>query len=95
MVSIGYNYGKEEKCQKYNQNEDMTHIYDCIYLNKNTKEISYEKIYEGNLFQQIKVFRIFQANMRIRNEEKKNITKQSPRDFNTVILTEVAKPDLP
>ena len=80
MVNIGYNYGKKENCQKCNENEDMTHIYDCIYLNKNTKEISYEKIYEGNLFQQIKVFRIFQANMRIRNEEKKNIAKQSPRD---------------
>ena len=80
MVNIGYNYGKKENCVKCNENEDMTHIYICKYLNKNTKEISYEKIYEGNIFQQIKVFRIFQENMKIRNEEKINIVKQSPRD---------------
>ena len=80
MVNIGYNYGNNEKCVKCEENEDMTHIYDCKYLNKNTKEISFEKIFEGNLFQQIRVFRIFQENMRIRNEEKIKIVKQSPRD---------------
>ena len=50
MVNIGYNYGKKEKCVKCEENEDMTHIYDCKYLNKNTKEISFEKIFEGNIF---------------------------------------------
>ena len=80
MVDIGYNYGKKEKCVKCNENEDMTHIYNCKYLNMNIKEISFDKIYEGNLFQQIKVFRIFQENMSIRNQEKMNIIKQSPCD---------------
>ena len=80
MVNIGYNFGKKEKCIKCEENEDMTHIYDCKYLNKKTKEISFDKIFKGNLFQQIKAFRIFQENMRRRNEEKLNITKHLPCD---------------
>ena len=78
MVNIGYNFGKKEKCIKCEENEDMTHIYDCKCLSKKTKEISFDKIFKGNLFQQIKAFRIFQENMRRRNEEKLNITKHLP-----------------
>ena len=67
-------------CLKCEENEDMTHIYDCKYLNKKTKEISFDKIFKGNLFQQIKIFRIFQENLRRRNEEKLIITKHLPCD---------------
>ena len=58
----------------------MAHIYDCKYLDKNTKELTFDKIWKGNLFQPIKVFRIFQENMRRRNEEKLNIMKHPPCD---------------
>ena len=30
MVNIGYNYGKKENCQKCNENEDMTHIWQVL-----------------------------------------------------------------
>ena len=48
----------------------MNHIYSCEYLNKQGINIEFEKIYEGNLGEKIKVFRRFNENMKKRNEEK-------------------------
>ena len=79
MVDAGNNFGKNEKCKMCDNNEDMNHIYICEKLNEQEIRIPYEKIYKGNLFEQIEVFRRFEKNMKIRNEEilKKD---QSPCD---------------
>ena len=56
MVEIGDNFGEVEKCH-CGIKENMLHIYNCEYLNKNEIETSYENIHNGNRFEQIKVFR--------------------------------------
>ena len=70
MIKIENNFGKNEKCVMCDLNEDMNHIYYCEYLNEEEITIEYEKIFKGNLFEQIKVFRKFEKNMKKRNEEK-------------------------
>ena len=79
MVEIGNNFGKNKNCVICQIKEDMNHIYSCEYLNKQEIKIEFSKIYEGNLFEKIKVFRRFNDNMKKRNEEKSKVTK-SPCD---------------
>ena len=69
MIEIGYNFGKKENCLMCNKNEDMSHIYSCKFWNKRENELPFEKIYNGNLNEQVKVFRKFEHNMKIRNDE--------------------------
>ena len=54
----------------------MEHIYECEQLNNKTPEISFRKILEGNLKQQIEVYKQFAHNMK--NREKKE-TNKSPK----------------
>ena len=72
MVNIGNNFGKIEICEKCKMNEDMEHIYNCKYLNKQQNKISFKKIYNGNLDEQSRILRIFERNM---NERTKIKTK--------------------
>ena len=66
MIDIPYNFPKSEKqtlcvC---GENEDMQHIYNCEILNKEKQEkLPYEKIYNGNLKQQIDIFKIIKQNL--------------------------------
>ena len=48
----------------------MNHIYSCRILNKEEIIISYENIYNGNIFNQRKVLTRFEANMKTRNNMK-------------------------
>ena len=67
MIRIPSNFGnKEEKCI-CGKSENMDHIYSCNKLNQNKAEISYNKIYNGNLKSQIEVFQRFKENLEIRN----------------------------
>ena len=66
MIKIENNLGKNEKCVMC----DLNHIYYCEYLNEEEITIEYEKIFKGNLFEQIRVFRKFEKNLKKRNEEK-------------------------
>ena len=52
-----------------NTNGNMCHIYSCKFWNKRENELPFEKIYNGNLNEQVKVFRKFEHNMKIRNDE--------------------------
>ena len=68
MTAIPYNFGqKEEKCI-CGEIEDMQHIYNCEIINAIKPELSYEKIYNGNLKSQIEVFRRIEKNLEIRQE---------------------------
>ena len=69
MIDIGNNFGRSEKCIMCGKNEDMNHVYQCEYLNEQKTEIEYEKIFNGNLVEQTKVFRIFDQNMKKRKNE--------------------------
>ena len=68
MINIPANFSSkcEMKC-KCGQIEDMAHIYECGLYNMKTPEIPFEKIFEGNLKQQIEVYNKFAQNLETRN----------------------------
>ena len=81
MTAIPYNFGqKEEKCI-CGEIEDMLHIYNCENINAMKPELSYDKIYNGNLKSQIEVFRRIEKNLEMRQEIKiRNISPCNPSD---------------
>ena len=63
--------------------DNMEHIYICEIYNEEDKPIlPYEKIFNGNLNQQIEVFRKFQQNMKRRENLKSN-----PCDLDSPLLS--------
>ena len=47
----------------------MSHIYYCKLLNEDNSElISYQKIYNGNITEQIKIYHRFEENLKVREE---------------------------
>ena len=70
MIDIGNNFGKTEKCSKCKTKEDMEHIFYCEYWSKQENDIPYEKVYNGNLNEQIDILRIFEKKFEKRNEER-------------------------
>ena len=78
MTEIGTNFGRKEDCFMCGTDLNMEHVYSCKYLNKQENEIPFEKIYNGNLTEQMKVMKIFEKNLKTRNILKEK--KQSPCD---------------
>ena len=50
--------------------ETISHIYSCKFLNKKEFRIQYNEFYNGNLEQQIEIFRRLEKSLEIRNEIK-------------------------
>ena len=46
----------------------MKHNYECKQLNTNPIEISYEKVYNGNIEEQTEILRRFQSNLETRRK---------------------------
>ena len=79
MTEIGNNFGRKENCIMCGTNENMEHVYSCKYLNNNQEnEISFGRIFNGYLIEQKKIMKIFEENLKRRNESKQN--KISPCD---------------
>ena len=79
MTKIPYNFGqKEEKCICV-EVEDIQHIYNCEIIDAKKPELTYDKIYNGNLKSQIEVFRRIEKNLEIRQEIL--IRNKSPCDL--------------
>ena len=75
MVNIPANFNSksEEKC-KCGSIENMSHIYECeIWSKNNQPKIEYSKIFNGNISEQILVYRRFRENM----ERRKICIEQS------------------
>ena len=66
MVDIPQNFGGKENCICGNE-ETMSHIYSYEYLNIEETELEYEKIFNGNITEQISMFRRFENNLKARN----------------------------
>ena len=81
MINIPSNFSSnwEAKCE-CGEIESMKHIYECKILNMN-KEITipYENIYNGNIKQQIEVYKRFKENL-INREKLKNEIISNPCD---------------
>ena len=71
MIDIPANFSSkiEVKCE-CGANEDMVHIYECEQYNMENPEIPFEKIFDGNLKQQITVYNKFAQNLKTRNNLK-------------------------
>ena len=55
----------------------MTHIYECYKLNNEKKLTqSYERIYNGELIEQVQIFKLMKQNMQKRNQIVKNLGKK-------------------
>ena len=76
MINIPYNFSSkcEPKC-KCGKNENMLHIYQCeLYKKEKQPLFPYEKIFNGNLKEQIEVYRKFKQNLQTREEIKEKIS---------------------
>ena len=81
MVEIPANFPnpKIENICICGEKEDMKHIYQCETINDGeTDYLKYEKIFEGNINEQIEVFRKFERNMEKRKQLKENIIPCDP-----------------
>ena len=85
MVNIPANFKSksEEKC-KCGAVEDMSHIYECEIWSKNNQlKLEYNKIFHGNISEQILVYRKFRENLDSRNicvEQSHPCGQIDPRD---------------
>ena len=72
MIDIPANFSSniESKCQ-CGKKEDMQHIYECQkYNEKKQPSIQYEKIFHGNLTEQVLVYEKISENLEKRNQEQ-------------------------
>ena len=81
MTNIPNNFQKTKSenvcfCRK---REDMKHIYECGIYNEEEVMLNYEEIYNGDINDQIEIFRKFEENYRKR-ELLKNIETELPCD---------------
>ena len=77
MKEIPVNFSKPNIANKCicEQQEGMKHIYQCEVMNNGEEpEVEYEKIFEGNISEQIEVFRKYE-----RNFEKRRILKENQK----------------
>ena len=61
------------------EKETLSHIYDCEILNETKREtLPYEKIYDGNVFEQTKILYKIEENLQVREKHSDNkiITKK-------------------
>ena len=50
--------------------ESMKHLYIYEQLSSETSELEYEEIYNGNIYEHIRIFRRFEQNFEVRNKLK-------------------------
>ena len=66
--------------------ENISHIYSCEILNEKKTTISYNEIYNGNLNNQIEIFRRIENNLderrKMKNENNFPCDPSDPLDFN-------------
>ena len=87
MIDISDNFSSSE-VQTFcycGEQETMSHLYYCKLLNDDSSElISYQKIYDGNISEQMKIFHRFEVNLKIRENIhiKENIDKHPKKKDN-------------
>ena len=66
MINISYNFPQNKKIDicPCGQEETMEHIYYCKQLNIKEEILSYEKIFNGNIGEQVVIFRRFTENIK-------------------------------
>ena len=78
MVNISGNFpvkSKVENCICQEEAENMQHVYSCKLLNNKSEEFSYNYLFNGNIQQQIKVYKRFKNNLEEREKLKTDLRK--------------------
>ena len=80
MVQISYNFRQNDKIDTClcGQEETMEHIYICKILNNEEPIEPYQKIFTGNIGEQVTVFKRFQINMKEREQLLQKKEKLKP-----------------
>ena len=74
IINIPSNFSSkcDKKCE-CGEKENMKHIYECKFYDNNWKTtIPYEKVYNGNIRQQIEVYKRFKENLVKKKKKKEN-----------------------
>ena len=71
MVNIPANFSSKDETKCIcGEKEDLSHIYECIKLNNKKQQfIPYEKIHNGNLLEQISVYKKVSENLKTREKQ--------------------------
>ena len=78
------------------EREDMQHVYNCKTLNKDKSETeNYNKIYEGNISQQISVYTRFEENLKQTEKLMKNNENNDEKTKGKQIQKKRKKSNLP
>ena len=88
MVNIPNNFPKTDIKEMFScgEIEDMQHIYECEQFNTTSldHDLQYEKIYNGNISDQIKVFRKMEKNLERREDMRKHETPCDPVEIRCI-----------
>ena len=92
MVNISYNFPQNNRIDLCccGEEDTMEHVYNCTTMNNKESNIPYNRIYNGNIGEQVEIFRRFQRNMKKENKEKFRTKKQqqtSMRSRNVIHCT--------
>ena len=84
MVQIPSNFGKsEEKCF-CGDRENMPHIYYCGILNEKETDLSFDKLNNGSLSDQIRIYQRFENNVKKRHEIKQMMEETKENKMKTI-----------
>ena len=83
-IPANFNKGKTKYICRCGSTEDMEHIFECQILSNGVqKNLKFNQIYNGNLLEQIEVFRIFENNL----ERRENLEKILPCDLSDPLFS--------
>ena len=73
MIDIPNNFSRRDEQNRCicGETEEMIHIFNCEMLKQGETELTYQKIFTGNMSQQIQVYKIFKQNL-----EKREILRR-------------------
>ena len=80
MTRIPYNFGKKDEQCFCGKIESISHIYECKSVNQLEPKIPYNEIYNGNLNNQLEIFRRLEISLENRTKMKTNISPCDPCD---------------
>ena len=98
MVDIPDNFSSDsiETVCICGEREIMSHIYYCNILSENKNEkVLYEKIYDGNLVQQIEVCKRFEENLKVRERIKNQFENSTLKEIKVIRNRNRKKTDSP
>ena len=92
MVKISYNFPQNNRIDLCycGEEETMEHIYICKILNNEEQNIPYNKVFIGNIGEQVAILRRFLTNMK--NREQMKIRNKENQTINNLHVIQICDP---